>query len=132
MTSEPLDRAAEKTEPSLPKADSPLRETLRMFARNHAAMAALFVLIVIVLGTLIGPTLYGTDPFELVWAPFSPPGEDGFLLGTDYLGRDITAAILSGGRVSLAVGCTAALLSVFIGITVGALAEHQYQLGAVS
>ena len=124
MTSEPLDNLRDKTGEPLPKADSPLRETMRMFSRNHAAMAALFVLIVIVLGTLIGPSLYGTDPFEMVWAPFSPPGQDGFLLGTDYLGRDITAAILSGGRVSLAVGCTAALLSVFIGITIGALAGY--------
>ena len=58
----------------------------------------------------------------MVWAPFSPPGVDGFILGTDYLGRDLLAAIIHGARVSILIGLAAALMSVFIGVTVGALA----------
>ena len=61
---------------------------------------------------------------EMVWAPFTPPGHDGFILGTDYLGRDLLAGILNGGRVSLTIGLVAAAMSVFIGITVGALAGY--------
>jgi peptide/nickel transport system permease protein len=75
-----------------------------------------------VLGAAFGPMLYPTDPFEMVWAPFTPPGQEGFLLGTDYLGRDLLSGILHGARVSLAIGLAAAFMSVFIGITVGALA----------
>lgn len=110
--------------PEIPaeKARSPLAEAWEMFRRNHAAVAALVVLVLIVLGAIFGPPLYGTDPFDMVWAPFSPPGADGFLLGTDYLGRDLLALILSGARVSLLIGLAAALVSVFIGVTVGALA----------
>ncbi len=104
------------------KARGPFAEFLEMFLANRAAVAALFVLATIVAAALFGPMIYVVDPFELVWAPFSPPGADGFLLGTDYLGRDLLAGLLHGGRVSLAIGLAAALMSVGIGITIGALA----------
>jgi oligopeptide transport system permease protein len=40
-------------------------------------------------------------------------------LGTDSLGRDILARLMSGGRVSLFIGVVASLLSVFFGIFLG-------------
>ncbi len=101
--------------------EHPLMETARMFLKNYSAVAGLTVLLIIVAVSFLGPLLYPTDPFEMVWAPFSNPGEEGFLLGTDYLGRDMLAQIIHGGKATLAVGCAAALLSVFIGITIGAL-----------
>ncbi len=100
----------------------PFVETAEMFFRNHSAVVALVVLVTIVIAAIVGPFFYPTDPFEMVWAPFSPPGAEGFLLGTDYLGRDMLSGLLHGGRVSIAIGLAAALMSVFIGITVGALA----------
>ena len=111
----------DQTEPA-PKVRSPLAETVEMFMKNHAAVVALVVLVAIVIGALVGPTLYPTDPFEMVWAPFSPMGAEGFLFGTDYLGRDLLAMTINGARVSLAIGLAAAFMSVFIGITIGALA----------
>ncbi len=107
---------------TIPKARSPMAEAAGMFVKNHAAVAALIVLVLIALAAIFGPILYPTDPYEMVWAPFSPPGEEGFLLGTDYLGRDLTAMILAGARVSIVIGLAAAFMSVFIGVTVGALA----------
>ena len=101
--------------------EHPLVETARMFATNYAAVAGLVTLFIIIVVSLAGPMLYQTDPFEMVWAPFSRPGVKGFLLGTDYLGRDLLAQIIHGGRATLAVGCSAALLSAVIGITFGAL-----------
>ena len=102
--------------------EMPFTEWLKMFSANHSAVIGLFILIFVISLSLIGPLFYKTDPFEMVWAPFSPPGEEGFLLGTDYLGRDLLAQIIHGGRASLIVGCAAALLSALIGITLGALA----------
>ena len=101
--------------------EHPLVETARMYLKNFSALMGLIVLSLIVVISLIGPYIYSTDPFEMVWAPFTKPGEQGFILGTDYLGRDLLAQIIHGGKVTLAVGCAAALLSVFIGITIGAL-----------
>ena len=107
---------------SIEKARSPFSEAWEMFRGNYAAMAGLAILILIVLGAVLGPIFYATDPFDMVWAPFSPPGQDGFLFGTDYLGRDLLAQILNGGRVTLVIGLSAAVLTVVIGVTVGALA----------
>ena len=102
--------------------EMPFTEWLKMFSANHSAVIGLVILIFVISLSLIGPLFYKTDPFEMVWAPFSPPGEEGYLLGTDYLGRDLLAQIIHGGRASLIVGCAAALLSALIGITLGALA----------
>ena len=95
-----------------------------MFFGNHAAVAALAILIIIILAAIFGPMFWSADPFEMVWAPFSPLGEEGFLLGTDYLGRDLFIMLLNGGRVLIAIGLAAAFMSVFIGITIGALAGY--------
>ena len=65
------------------QAQHPFTESWAMFRKNTAAVAALALLILITFGAVFGPMLYPVDPFEMVWAPFSPPGEEGFLLGTD-------------------------------------------------
>ena len=108
--------------PAVHSVRRPLREFVRIYSKNHVAVAAMVVLLLIVSVAIVGPPLYSDDPFEMVWAPFSPPGADGFLLGTDYLGRDILAGLIYGARVSLAIGLAAALMSVGIGVTIGALA----------
>ena len=109
-------------ETPIEKARSPFSEAWSMFVQNRAAVVALVVLALIVLAAIFGPVLYPTDPFEMVWAPFSPPGESGFILGTDYLGRDLLAMIIGGAKVSLLIGLAAAVVSIVIGVTVGALA----------
>lgn len=104
------------------RASHPLAEAWAMFRGNHSAMFGLIVLLIVIFAGLLGPLLYKGDPFDMVWAPFSPPGEEGYLLGTDYLGRDLLLMILYGARVSIAIGLAAAFLTVVIGITIGALA----------
>ena len=116
------DNAPQRGAEMVDEAQHPFREMLAMFLANRAAMVASIVLAFVVLATIFGPMLYPVDPFEMVWAPFTPPGQEGFVLGTDYLGRDMLAALLNGGRVSLTIGLVAALMSVFIGISFGALA----------
>ena len=116
------DNAPQRGAEMVDEAQHPFREMLAMFLANRAAMVASIVLAFVVLATIFGPMLYPVDPFEMVWAPFTPPGQEGFVLGTDYLGRDMLAALLNGGRVSLTIGLVAALMSVFIGISFGSLA----------
>lgn len=103
---------------------SPMGDAWRMFRGNHAAMAGLVLLGLIVLAAIFGPILYPTDPFDMVWAPFTAPGVDGFLFGTDYLGRDILAQILRGARVTLIIGVSAAVLTVVLGVVIGAVAGY--------
>ncbi|MGA0020155.1 MAG: ABC transporter permease [Steroidobacteraceae bacterium] len=106
------------------KADSPAREAWRMFARNPSAIAGILILGLIVLVAIAGPWVLDADPFEIRVAPLTPPFSEEAWLGSDYLGRDVLTTLVYGGRVTLLVGATAALLSVLIGITIGALAGY--------
>ncbi|ADN01251.1 ABC transporter permease [Spirochaeta thermophila] len=47
-----------------------------------------------------------------------------YVLGTDYLGRDMLARIIYGGQISIAIGVIGTLTSVLIGILVGAIAGY--------
>ena len=106
------------------KGQHPAVEIWKMFIANRAALVAMVVLVCIILLAIFGPLFYPTDPFEMVWMPFTPPGTDVFILGTDYLGRDLLAGLLHGGLVSITIGLVAALMSVFIGISFGAFAGY--------
>ena len=105
-----------------PKPVSPSLQAWRMFRQNHAALVGLAILFAIILISLIGPYFYTVPPREMVWMPLTPPGQSEYILGTDYLGRDLLAGLINGGRVTLLVGFSAACLTVLIGVTVGALA----------
>ena len=105
-------------------APSPFFEALRMFVRNPSAVIGLVMLATIVLLSVFGPMLYVADPFEIRAAPLTPPFDSEAWFGTDYLGRDVMTALLYGGRATLLVGAIAALLSVLIGITIGAFAGY--------
>ena len=100
----------------------PVKEIFQTFLKSYSAVTGLIILISIAVMGFIGPFFYPTDPFDMVWMPFSPPGADGFLLGTDYLGRDILSQIINGARVSIAIGFSAALVSCFIGVGIGSFA----------
>ena len=101
---------------------SPAADAMRMFYANKSALIGLVLLVSIISLSLLGPLLIAADPFDMVWAPLTAPGESEYIVGTDYLGRDILIGIIYGGQATLAVAATAALISVTIGITIGALA----------
>lgn len=95
--------------------------------RRPLARAALVLLIAIavlsalapVIGAWLGQDLVETDLLNR----YQPPSLD-HPLGTDEIGRDLLLRLLYGGRVSLAVGLTAALLAAAIGTTVGLAAGY--------
>ncbi|TGD88146.1 ABC transporter permease [Mycolicibacterium sp. CH28] len=74
----------------------------------------------ILLVTLIAvavPVLAPHDPLVPVGMPLQAPGKDGFLLGTDSVGRDIFSRVLFGIRSSW----FAALVVVAVGLLIGGL-----------
>ena len=106
------------------KPEHPATAAMRMFARNPTAIAGVIILLIVVLVSVVGPMVYEADPFEIRAAPLTPPFSEEAWLGTDYLGRDVLTTLIYGGRVSLIVGSVAALLSVVIGLTVGAFSGY--------
>lgn len=114
---------AASSRPAL-RVEHPGVEAMRMFLRNPAAIAGMAMLLVVLVVAIAGPWVYPADPFEIKAAPLTPPFSEDAWLGTDYLGRDVLTALIYGGRATLLVGAVAALLSVLIGITLGALAGY--------
>ncbi len=105
------------------QSQSPWREATRAFRQSWAGMLGMFILILVILFTFVGPLFYPVDPFEIVWAPLTPPGaSERAPLGTDYLGRDILAGLINGGPATLFVGLVAGMITITIGILVGAFA----------
>jgi peptide/nickel transport system permease protein len=96
----------------------------RRFARNIGAMAGLVILACVGLLALFAPVLYPFSPWEMRGIPFMPPGEAGFLLGSDSLGRDVAAGIAHGAFVSFLVGGVSTVAALALGITLGAVAGY--------
>lgn len=97
------------------------RETFRIFCANRAALLGLILVSLFVLIGIFGPLLLPADPFELVAAPLTGPGEQ-TILGSDYLGRDVFVGIIYGTRPTLIIALTATVVTVLIGISIGAVA----------
>jgi peptide/nickel transport system permease protein len=119
MIETPLGSRDASTLPAQPVV-SPLMQALRQFGRSPAGVVGAVLLLILILVTVFGPMVYSIDPLDLAGAPFTPPGADAWL-GTDYLGRDILAGLIYGGRATLTVGGVAALITILIGVTVGSL-----------
>jgi peptide/nickel transport system permease protein len=80
------------------------------------------LLIAVAVIALAAPALATHDPQDIdPLARLQPPSAD-HRFGTDALGRDVYSRAVWGGRVSLVVGITVALLSTAIGVVLGLLA----------
>ncbi len=88
-------------------------------------MVGLLIIGLVVVMSASAGLIFPDGPWVLGGAPRMWPGVDpDFPLGTDALGRDMVAALFYGARVSLAVGASAALVSLIIGTLVGAIAGY--------
>ena len=106
---------------SLPVTHSINHRALRQFFRNPAGLLGLLILIVVVAMAVIAPWLFPDDPLDMVATPLVPPGSDWtWPSGTDAMGRDPTAGLLHGARISLLIGLGATL----IGLCAGTLLDR--------
>src|SRR5438105_677818 len=87
-------------------------------------MAGMATLIILILGTTIGPFIYTTPINGIDFGRAIQGPSVAHPFGTDDLGRDMLARVLWGGRVSIAVGITAVLLAITLGTAFGALAGY--------
>ena len=94
----------------------------RRFRKNRAAVYSVTILALITLFVIFAPMLthYAYDFND--WDALSAPPSARHFLGTDSLGRDLLSRAAVGGRISLLVGLSGALVAVVIGTLYGALA----------
>ena len=52
-------------------------------------------------------------------------GLDGYLMGTDNLGRDVFRRLLAGGRMTMTVGAISVIISTIIGILIGGISGYK-------
>ncbi|HWL70981.1 MAG TPA: ABC transporter permease [Geminicoccus sp.] len=98
---------------------------LRRFLRNPSAWLGLLVMAAVLLMAATAGLFYPGDPQGMVAKPYLWPGQDpAFPLGTDNLGRDVTAGVFHGARVSLWIGVVSAAICLTIGTLVGAIGGY--------
>ena len=98
--------------------------TARRLRRHSGTIAGAAVLSLIALAVLLGPAVHDVDPQFLDYRAKNQGPSLEHPLGTDNLGRDTLAQMLAGGRISLAVGMAAMLLSLTLGTMVGVSAGY--------
>src|SRR4029450_1666286 len=108
-------------------AQSPYRLVWARLVRHRLAQLSLAFLLALLVLSLSAPLiaeLRGVDPSATdLLRRLEPPSAEHWL-GTDDLGRDLFQRLLDGGRVSLLVGISGALLSAIIGALIGVVAGY--------
>ena len=88
-------------------------------------IVALFFLIAVITGLCAWSGIYFPhDPNATNLAIKLKPPDLAHWLGTDNLGRDVFSRMLTGSYISLTVGFIAVAVSLFIGVTIGAISGY--------
>jgi len=93
--------------------------------RGHLAKVGAGVILLLILAAMFAPQLAPYDPAEQHLEDMVRPPDQGHLLGTDDLGRDILSRLLYGARVSLVVGVLSVGISLLIGVPLGLVAGYR-------
>ncbi len=115
--------ASQETTPTIPaeltKGESLSKKAWRRFLKNRLAVASGLFLIALILVAIFAPWIapkhFAEDD---IFATYEKPGEL-FILGADFLGRDVLSRVIYGARVSLSVAFIASLVSFLVGLIYG-------------
>lgn len=97
----------------------------KRFASNKGAILGIVILAAVFVLMIVAPIFFPRSPWMMVQRPFVPPFTiNGLLLGTDPLGRDVASAVAHGAKMSMLIGLVSTVVSLAIGIPIGALAGY--------
>jgi peptide/nickel transport system permease protein len=94
----------------------------KVTVRSWTFRIGLTLTVALIIGALGADLFSPYDPYHVDMDAVMVPPSGTHLFGTDYLGRDLLSRVLHGGRISLAIGVLAVLISGLVGTTVGAVA----------
>ncbi len=104
---------------------TPTQIAWRRFRRHKMAIAGIFMLLAIILYVTAGSFIFSeaeanyTDLSITLQSPSSQ-----HLFGTDMVGRDILARTIYGGQISIIIGMLAVVVSIVLGVLVGAVSGY--------
>lgn len=90
----------------------------RFFKGNPAGIIGTAIVGTIIVACLSAPLLTDNDPNRRVARGHQPPSAD-LLMGSTRAGKDVFSQVLYGGRVSLMVAFTAAIMTTVIALAIG-------------
>ena len=97
----------------------------KKLGRNKSAMLGLVLIVFVLLVSIFGPFLMSRDPAAMDFLQINAkPGTNGFLLGSDSLGRDVLTRLVYGGRISLLVAVGGMAVGAVIGILIGLVSGY--------
>ena len=103
----------------------PKRSAVAPFVRRHpAVLAGLALIIVLALLAVFAPYLNTVDPITFSPVHRLKPPSERFWFGTDSFGRDVYSRTMYGGRISLIIGFSVAILSTSVGLVIGLVAGY--------
>ena len=103
----------------------PRRSGVVPFVRRHpTVVAGLALIAVLALLAILAPYLHTVDPITFSPAHRLKPPSERFWFGTDGFGRDVYSRTMYGGRISLIIGFSVAILSTSVGLGIGLVAGY--------
>ena len=96
----------------------------RLARHNPLAAMGVVLVAVFVLCALFAPWVAPQDPAHIDLPNRLQPPSTQHLCGTDELGRDILSRLIWGARISMFVGSSVVVCSLFLGLIIGSLAGY--------
>jgi peptide/nickel transport system permease protein len=102
--------------------------TFRRLLRHKLFMVGLILVFIVAFVGAFAELITTADPLRIgMRNRFKPPGEDGFIFGTDNFGRSQWARIAYGARLSMLIGLGVVAINIVFGTLIGAVAGYYRQ-----
>jgi peptide/nickel transport system permease protein len=111
----------------VPKGRSLLRDGLHRLKKDRLAIVCIFIVVFYSIVALLAKLGMIATPWDTVVGPsYAPPSLDKMELwfGTDIFGRSVFYKCIHGTRIAMSVGLVSSLISIPIGVVLGALAGY--------
>ncbi len=102
------------------------RDVWRRFKQNKSAILGM-ILFILILFFVFGASLFYDYEEAIkinIKAKNLPPFSEGYVFGTDSLGRNLGARLLHGGKNSLSIGFSSVLFSLILGTIIGSISGY--------
>ncbi|HCG63702.1 MAG: diguanylate cyclase [Spirochaetae bacterium HGW-Spirochaetae-4] len=107
------------------KEPTPLQETWYHLKKNKGAMTGLGIITMFVLMAIFAPLVSPRDPLaQQISERLTPMFTNGYIFGTDDLGRDMLSRLIYGARISMTIGVVSVGISLFFGIIIGVTSAY--------